>query len=138
MLTENEVVDHVKAWLESNGYRIDSFRKDTARGDDIAATHTDGSRIFIECKGSISKHGNESDAWQKSAMAVFGAIKETEQIRPTNQHGIAIPDTAEYRKILEPLDSFFMRQKISLFWVQANGNVSPAGVSILSLQVGES
>ena len=74
MFTENEVVDYVVDWLKLNGCHIDSTCHDTQRGDDVAATLPDGTQLFVECKGAISrKHGGKLDDWQSSAMAVFGA-----------------------------------------------------------------
>lgn len=127
MLTENEVVDHVANWLKAAGWHIDKTCHDTARGDDIAATHSDGSKIFVECKGAVSRQGNELDSWDRSAMAIFGAIKETEQLRPTERHAIAVPDTEAYRKTIGSLNSFFVRQNISVLWVQPNGDVFATG-----------
>lgn len=38
MLTENEVVNGMCAWLESNGYNIVSFKINNQPGHDIEAT----------------------------------------------------------------------------------------------------
>lgn len=127
MMTENDVVDTVACWLEKRGCRIEKTCKDTARGDDIAAVFENGSRLFVECKGSVSKRNNELDSWLNSAMAVFGAIKDTEEKRPNARHGIAVPDTEKYRNALEPLNDFFLRQKISVFFVHPDGHVREAG-----------
>ena len=134
LLTEDEVVDLAVSFLEEHGYKIDGTCKNTARGDDIAATFVDGSRLFVECKGAISRQGNELDAWLNSAMAVFGAIKESEQLRPEHRHAIAVPDIESYRKTLGPLNAFFAREKITLLWVQASGSVSVEGASNHLLQ----
>lgn len=134
MMTENEVVDAVAVWLQRHGCTIEKTCKDTARGDDIAAKCKDGSELFVECKGSISRRDNELDSWLNSAMAVFGAIKDIEEKRPNARHAIAIPDTDKYRAAIEPLNKFFVRQKISVLFVHPSGHVRHIGAPNNALQ----
>ena len=94
MLTENQVVDFVAAWLEKHGHTIEVKHKDTAKGDDIkAVSSTTKEEIFVECKGAVSKSGNEISEWTSASMALFGAVLDTEYKRPASHHAIAIPDT---------------------------------------------
>src|SRR5690606_10658633 len=104
-MTENEVVDCIERWLRDRGFTIQGTCKNTARGDDVAATARDGARLFVECKGSISRQSNPLDSWHNAAMAIFGAIKDTEELRPEHRHAIAVPDTEQYRRTIGRLDN---------------------------------
>ena len=127
-LTENEVVKVVSDWLQRIGYTmLKDPCFDTAKGDDISATSPDGSELYVECKGSISKKGNMLSDWVSSAMAVFGAIVETAHKRPKHIHAIAVPATEPYKRTLEPLRDFFIKQDITLIWVNKDGTVSVDG-----------
>lgn len=130
MLTEDEVVDHVVFYLKRLNYRIGRTCKGTARGDDISATSNSGIELYIECKGSVSRHGNSLDAWRNSAFAVFGAIMDSEFKRPKFHHAIAFPNTTEYRKLIGVLNDFLREQKITIFWVASNGLVSTEGADL--------
>ena len=120
-MTENEVVDCVAAWLTRSGAEVVSTAKGRRRGDDVAASLPNGSRLFVECKGSVG------DDWKCAAMAVFGAIKDTEELRPDATHAIAVPDDESYRRTIGRLDGFFVRQRIVVIWVQADGQVKLEG-----------
>ncbi len=98
-------------------------RHNTAKGDDIAAVLKDGTRLFVECKGSISPRGNQLDCWEKAALAIFGAIVDTETHRPADRHAIAVPDTEMYRATLQRLGTFLVRQAITLLWVRPDGSI---------------
>jgi len=128
-LTENDVVEYVVTWLTEKRYAINGTCKNTARGDDIAATSPSGDKLFVECKGSISRHGNRLDEWHNTAMALFGAIVETEHKRPNDTHVIAVPHTHAYHSLFDPLikSGFLIRQRIVLFWVHANGGIDVLG-----------
>lgn len=129
-LTENQVVDSVASWLTGIGFRLsEPVKHGRQRGDDIAAASKDGRLVFVECKGSISQAGNQLKDWDYSAMAVFGALKETEEKRPEDLHAIAVPSTARYKMTLGPLEPFLERQKIALFWVHADGRVVVGGAT---------
>lgn len=129
-LTENMVVILLISWLESNGCkRLEEPKLNNARGDDIKVMLPDGQNLIVECKGAVSRSGKMLSDWCNSAMAVFGAIKETEEKRPGDLHAIAIPDTTKYQTTMKPLDSFLERQGIVLFWVQQDGGVQVAGAA---------
>jgi len=133
-MTENEVVDHVARWLADAGHRIDSTCHNTSKGDDIAATLRDGTTLFIECKGALSRQGAQLDCWKSAALAVFGAIVDTETNRPEHKHAIAFPDTPLYRATFERTGGFLARQSVTLLWVGADGSVSMAGAPNKSLE----
>lgn len=129
-MTENEVVDSVERWLTQGGWTVGGACRNTQRGDDLAAVLGDGSRLYVECKGAVSLHGNDLDSWKNAAMAVFGAIKDTEELRPGASHAIAVPDTQAYRRTIGGLNDFFVRQRVSIFWVLPDGRVQQEGAPI--------
>jgi hypothetical protein len=136
-MTEDNVVDTLAEWLGKRGCQINRIAHGTQRGDDVDATLVDGRSLFVECKGAVSKHGNPLGSWECAAMAFFGAIKQTEELRPSALHAIAIPDTGWYRKTIAPLHGFCARQRITVFWVQPDGHVLQEGARIGALEQGE-
>lgn len=130
-LTENKVVEFTAAWLETNGFKLTQKPKiNTQAGDDISAISKNGVHLFVECKGSVSKLNNQLKDWDSAAMAIFGAIKDTEEKRPSDRHAIAIPNTEPYRKTIGQLNSFFAKQRISVLWVDKDGLVTPTGAPL--------
>ncbi|WP_107433583.1 hypothetical protein [Stenotrophomonas maltophilia] len=129
-LTENDVVTITASWLEEHGFRLtEPLKLNRRKGDDIAAMRGDGTRLFVECKGAVSLTGNVLHDWYNAAMAMFGAIRETEGERKLDLHAIAVPDTIPYRKTLGSLEAFMARQGILLFWVHGNGEVLLGGAT---------
>lgn len=58
------------------------------------------------------------------AYAMLTALNETENPQKTNEVGLALPDTEDYRNRMLLLQDFCKKQKISVFWVAANGQVA--------------
>ena len=129
-LTENEVVRFMAEWLRKNKFEVIKEKYNTQRGDDIEAVSANRANLLVECKGSISKFGNKLNDWNNSAMAIFGAIKEIEEIRKNDQHAIAVPNTEPYRKTIGRLNSFLVRQGIIIFWVDKDGGVTQTGSAL--------
>ncbi|MFV7511507.1 hypothetical protein ACNPM2_03830 [Stenotrophomonas geniculata] len=129
-LTENDVVTITVEWLEQHGFSCTEPPKlNRRKGDDIAVLGPDGTRLFVECKGAVSLAGNVLNDWGNAAMAMFGALRETEGGRKLDLHAIAVPDTGPYRKTLGPLEAFMARQGILLLWVHGTGEVFLGGAT---------
>lgn len=59
LLTENEVVEIMMSYLNSQGYTIESYATTTQKGIDIEA-FKDGNKICIEAKGATSSLKNSA------------------------------------------------------------------------------
>lgn len=135
LLTEDDVVRYTVTWLERCGFRMvkpPCFGR--SKGDDVSAVNDNGVEIYVECKGAISKSGNKLHDWQNAAMAIFGAIVETEFRRPSKRLAIAVPETASYRTMLDPSRNFLARKSITLLWVRQGGEIIVDGAPNNSLQ----
>ena len=117
-LTENEVVDRVAAWLQGRGYKVTSTAHIGQQGDDVTAIAPDGKHLFVECKGSISDAGNKGDRWGRASEALFTAIRDKEAQRPQAIHAIAVPDVDGFRRLLDGLRDFTVREGIPVLWVR--------------------
>jgi hypothetical protein len=124
VLTENDVVDAMCEWLERNGLRVESYCKDSKPGDDIHAVDEHGRNLFVECKGAVSKSGNNLNHWANVAGCFFNAVRDAVVLRPADTHAIAIPDIAELHGLLDGLVDTLLGLGIAVFWVSDGLTVS--------------
>lgn len=125
MLTENEIVIAMCAWLRDHGYRINGQKLDTNAGHDIEAER-DGRKIYVECKGGKSKKTGASFGidyqWRAAAGAFFNQMCVREKDR-TAEVGIALPDGGRYPELMKDLKGFCENAGIKVFWVSESGAV---------------
>jgi hypothetical protein len=60
MLTEWEVIEAVREFLESRGYRVTQALNENQVGNDIVAWSVDGQKVMIEAKGETSSKSHTS------------------------------------------------------------------------------
>ncbi|GAA0656549.1 hypothetical protein GCM10009426_02430 [Rheinheimera tangshanensis] len=124
-ILEDDVKRAMEAWLKAQGYSEVVVRLGTRQGYDVEAKDpVSGKLLVIECKGEASTGDQLSRSWPNVAYAMLTALNETENPQKTNEVGLALPDTNEYRDRMFLLQDFCKKQKISVFWVAANGQVA--------------
>ena len=135
-LFENEVVSAVRGYLQSEGYRIESFARAKEHGDDIVAESSDA-KVFIEAKGATSsREGSKrygepftrNQVKDHVAKAFYRAAKMRENRGNNNvQVGVAFPKNADHEEMVSKIDCSLSDLRIEVFWVDREENVTVAG-----------
>ena len=127
MLTEDQVVLAVCAYLERSGWTVVSRALATERGDDIVAERG-GNRHIVEAKGGGSskegtrRFGKEFSLGQcqvNVGMASLRAMRVASAEDGT-QAAIAFPDSANYRRVLEPVLAALRRINVTVYLVSSD------------------
>lgn len=125
MLTENQVVDVTCAWLQNQGWEIESFRHGTSQGHDIFATKPVGQSLAVECKGAKSpKSGKPFGSqylWTCVSSAFFSTARNVARHSPGQLYAMALPSTVDYRERVDGLKAFCERNGVYVFWVEVHG-----------------
>lgn len=123
-IVEDDVKRAMESWLKAQGYSDVEARLGTRQGYDVEGKHpTSGKRLVVECKGEGTAVNQHSRSWTNVASAVLTSLNETEDLKNSNDVGLAFPDTKEYRHRMRLLREFCNRQNIFVFWVAENGQV---------------
>jgi hypothetical protein len=126
VLTENQVVIAMCAWLQSNGYTISSHKLDTQSGHDIEAVK-DGRTIYVECKGGSSKKTGQPFGidyqWRAASGALFNQVRLKEKHKDS-EVGIALPNGGRYPELMADLKGFCISNRIRIFWLSESAQVS--------------
>ena len=128
MLTENDVVDAVAAYLASNGYHIASKCSTDERGIDIVAEHSGKNvRLLVEAKGGTSskkgtpnygKRFTHSQAKSHVSVAFYYAAMLLEKHSAESTHvALAFPDDSTHRHLVNDIASSLRALGISVFFV---------------------
>lgn len=131
MLTEDDVVLAVCDWLTNTGWTILSRALATERGDDVVArNHTRTLRVEAKGGGSSKegtrRYGKEFTLGQcqiNVAMATLRAMKVASA--RTDVAAVAFPDTANYRRVVEPVLPALTDAAITVLLVSPEKNVQP-------------
>ena len=124
MLTENDVVRKVTAYLEDDGYKILQSLSTLDKGVDIIA-EKDGQKLYIEAKGATSskedsnrfgKGFNKNQVKIHIAMAILASMKVL-SIKGHAKAAIALPDNQAHREIVKDIKNSLNTLSISVFWV---------------------
>ena len=133
MLTENDIINAVCKYLESQGYSEISSKNTKQQGIDIEATSPDGSKFYIEAKGETSsnpdsnrfgKPFNNNQALDHVAKATYTALKMNESKESNAKIGIALPLEINHQKLINPIKHTLKDLEISIFWVDKNLKVT--------------
>lgn len=129
MLTEDQVVDAVRAHLEAQGWVIESFAHAHQRGDDIVAARANRT-LRVEAKGGGSskpgtnRYGQPFTLQQSRTAAAKATFRALGVVSNGDDAGIAFPDTANYRRVLDPVRPALTNQSITVFLVAEGGGVN--------------
>lgn len=130
MLSEDAVVAAVIAYLQADGWNIESMALATQHGDDIVATR-DGVRLLVEAKGQGSsmphsrKYGlpfSRNQVKTHIAVAVLRSLGVVSVGAATA--ALALPDDALHRREIERVAPALSKLGIGVFWVDQAGTVS--------------
>ncbi len=123
-IVEDDVKKAMEFWLKERGYLSVQVKLGTSQGYDVEGVHPiTNKRLVIECKGEAQTGDQHRRSWGNVASAILTSINETEDPNNSNDVGIALPDTKEYRERMRLLQNFCERQCISVYWVSENGAV---------------
>ena len=124
MISEDFVKGSMADWLERQGYTHVQARLGTANGIDVEGRDVEsGLRIAIECKGESKAKNQWDNAWRNLSHAFFNLIKDSEDPDNNDQIALAVPDTSDYRRRMNGLQSFCRKQGILVYWVSGSGEV---------------
>jgi hypothetical protein len=117
-LSEDEVKEAVRLYLETLGYRV-TVAWGRQHGIDIDATGPEG-RLIIEAKGDVPSQPQQTNYF-------IGALGELVQRTsdPDAEYGLALPDVQTYRRLVSRLPELARdRLRLRFFFVArtANGN----------------
>ncbi len=135
MLTENDVVDAVAAYLTSNGYHIVSKCSTDERGIDIVAEHSEKNvRLLVEAKGGTSsktgtanygKRFTHSQAKTHVSVAFYYAAMLLQKHAAESTHvALAFPDDSTHRHLVNDIATSLYALEIPVFFVDDSFRVT--------------
>jgi hypothetical protein len=117
-IIEDDVKRAMGNWLKAKGYIDVEIRLGTRQGHDVEGKNPiTGKRLVIECKGEAKTGNQHSKSWPNVASALLTSLNEIENPKNTNNVGVALPDTKEYRDRMQLLQVFCSKQAINVFWI---------------------
>lgn len=128
MLYENDVVDATIAWLEHQGWTIESFAHANQTGDDIRARQG-GDLLLVEAKGATSSVGSSAkygEPFSKNQVNdhVAKAVLRAMQYRSNGVlAAIALPDNQDHRAEIAKAQAALREIRIGVFWVAEDNSV---------------
>lgn len=131
MLTENDVVDAVSAFLKSKGFVIDQSLTTSQKGIDIVATHPTKGQCYIEAKGATSsktgssRHGKVFNNNQIKTHVGVALLKsfQTMQNHKNAEVAIALPNDPGHMQVINSIRDPIKRCGIKVYLVDDNLSV---------------
>lgn len=131
VLTENDVIDAVRAYLEARSWEIARPVRATDRGPDIAARHPSGEAIVVEAKRPASadprsaRFGSPFDSVKARAHVAGAFCTAAAACVPTTEcrSAIALPADDLHRRFLTPVAAALRALSIGVFWVAGTEHV---------------
>ncbi len=123
-IIEDAVKTSMAEFLRSKGYLSVDVKMGTRQGYDVEGRHpVNGKRLVVECKGQAQTGNQHARSWGNVASAILTSLNESYDSTNTNDVGIALPDTPEYKERMKLLRQFFKNENIAVFWVSELGTV---------------
>ncbi|MFG6444728.1 hypothetical protein ACFXQA_05585 [Microbacterium sp. P07] len=129
-LNEDDVVRAVMAYLESEGWTIDSFALSHQRGDDIVASRGH-ERLVIEAKGDGSSKRSTArygEPFTRGQVRTHVAVAVARAMRVASagaaRGAVALPGSEFHRVEIDGISPALRQLGISVFWVARDGAVS--------------
>lgn len=128
MLTEDQVVDAVCNYLNSQAWEIKSCSHTTEHGIDIVARRGTEA-LLVEAKGETSNKANSKRYGKPFNRAqcrdhVANALYVAAAMIGKGQTAIALPDTPLHRHFIDKVGKAIAELGIWVFWVTQNCTVS--------------
>jgi hypothetical protein len=130
-LTEDETVELLMKFLQSDGYEILDYCKGHKRGIDITA-EKDSKKLLIEVKGARANHDskikkrpyfNSGQIKDHFGKAIIKSL-EVKTDYPRSTIAIAHPNDEMIKKYIKKSVKHLKDLEIIHFWVSKDGNVS--------------
>lgn len=134
-MDENEVIDAICVHLTTQGYDVAQRLHTTEQGVDIVAEHrASGRTLHVEAKGGTSsregsaRYGlgfNPSQVYDRVAKAVYATLclRAKHPNGTTDEVALAFPDSAQFRKRLEPIRNQLTAAGLIVFLVAPDKRV---------------
>jgi len=131
-MDENEVIEHLCTYLESQGWCITSRVAAGDRGIDVVAIHPNKERFFIEAKGGTSsrpgssRHGKPYTKTQVFDVTSKGLMQCLHHIAANKNQvrvAFAYPDGKSFSDYIDPIKPLLNILGLNLFCVKKNGTV---------------
>ena len=134
MLTENEIVQTLAAYLYREGYRVDKQLTTLEQGIDIDAVHiATGRRLLVEAKGGTSskestarfgKPFSPNQAKSHVAVAFYCGAKMQQKYAPEGaQVALAFPDDKNHRGFVQRIGAALKTLAITVYFVDETRHV---------------
>lgn len=128
MLTENNIIDAVCKYLNSNGYEIKQSLNTMQQGIDIIATKSNNI-LKIEAKGATSskkssnRYGkvfNRNQVKTHIAMALYAISKfiTADKDKKNIKYAFALPCDDNHISVINDIREVINTLNINIFWVQ--------------------
>lgn len=136
MLTENDVIQAVVAYLPSLGYAVESTCTTNQRGIDIVAKHgATGRRLRVEAKGGTSSKEHTDRFGQafnggQVVSHVSRALYETAAMlsaHPGDEVALALPDDEHHRGRVDVIQRALGLLGVGVFFVGPDRSVRVVG-----------
>ena len=135
MLTENDVVQAVAAYLTQNGYRIESALSTDERGIDIVAINLKTERrLLVEAKGGTSskahtaRFGNPFNSGQAlshvSRAFYTAATLRQKYVANHDEIALAFPEDSNHRALVDNISTALQALNIIVFFVGEDRSVT--------------
>ena len=126
MLTENNIIEFVSAFLEENGYNIEQTLTTNQPGIDIIACHPKKGYCYVEAKGATSskkgtsRFGKEFSISQVKTHIGVAILKsyQTLQHDSSAEVVIALPDNINHRKVIDSIRVPLINSGIKVYFIR--------------------
>jgi hypothetical protein len=131
-MDENEVIEHLCNYLETQGWHITSRVAAGDRGIDVVAIHPNRGRFFIEAKGGTSsrpgssRHGKPYTKTQVFDVTSKGLMQCLHHIAANKNQvhvAFAYPDDKYFSDYIDPIKPLLNILGLNLFCIKNNGSV---------------
>ncbi|MFH1590847.1 MAG: hypothetical protein ABIC95_02880 [archaeon] len=129
MLNEEQIIEVLNHYLESEGYTIESWCKPTECGIDIVARSPQGRELRIEAKGETSSRissnraGKRFDSKQKSVHLGKAILKALLMMQEGVDVGIALPDTRGHADVVKQIWPSLKKLDVSVYLIAEDRTV---------------
>ena len=134
MLTEDEVVQSVRKYLDKTGYRVDKICSTSEQGIDIEAVNIKTGRpLFVEAKGGTSSKPDtkrfglsftRNQAKTHIAVALYWAAKQRQKHgTEAAEIALAFPDDGLHPELVDEISKSIRNIGIIVYFVDAGQNV---------------
>jgi len=135
VITENDVIERVSAYLAQRNWRVESTASTFEHGPDVIARSDVGKEIWIEAKGQTSskegsrRYGKEFSRSQKEDHLGRALLKCCQYISERSDLivAVALPNDDVNSDLITRIGAVLQKLKIVSFLVGGDGSVEASG-----------